>query len=88
MRPLINRWGELASFGRVLLMAGETDRAIDAMRINTLLFANEANAYNYLATAYVKKGNKPAAKDCCQKVLQLQPGNQQALALLEQLGKE
>ena len=88
LRPLIGQWGELASFGRVMLIAGETDRAIDAMRINTILYPAEAGAWQYLATAYVKKANKPAAKDCCQKVLQLQPGNQQAIALLDQLNRE
>lgn len=88
LRPLIPHWGELASFGRVLLIGGETDKAIDANRINTLLYPAEPGAFNYLAIAYVKKGNTVAAKECCQKALQLQPGNQQAIAMLDQLNKQ
>ncbi len=88
LRTFITNWGELASFGRVLLTGGETDKAIDAMRINTILFPAEPGAYNYLATAYIKKGNTTAAKECCRKVLQIQPGNQQAIAMLDQLNKQ
>lgn len=87
LRPQVKHWGELASFSRVMLTAGETDRAIDAMRIATLLYPGEAGAFLYLATAYVKKGNMPAAKTCCEKVLQLQPGNADALAFLKGLEK-
>lgn len=88
LRPIVSYWGELTSFGRVLLMGGETDRAVDAMRISTLLYPAEPATFNYLATAYIKKGNTRAAKECCQKVLQLQPGNQQAIAMLDQLNKQ
>lgn len=88
LRPFIPSWGELASFGRVLLISGETEKAITVNRINVLLYPNEANAFNYLAAAYVKKGDITAAKTCCQKVLQLQPGNQQAIAMLDQLNKQ
>lgn len=88
LRPIVSNWGELVSFGRVLLMGGETDKAVDAMRISTLLYPAEPATFNYLATAYHKKGNANAAKECCQKVLQLQPGNQQAIAMLEQLNKQ
>jgi tetratricopeptide (TPR) repeat protein len=88
LRSLIPQWGELASFARVLLAGGETDKAIDALRINILLYPSEVGAFNYLAGAYVKKGNTAGAKECCQKVLQLQPGNQQAIAMLDQLNKQ
>lgn len=88
LRSMVTNWGELTGFGRVLLLAGETDRAIDAMRISTLLFPAEPGVYNYLATAYIKKGNRSAAKQCCEKVLQLQPGNQQATAMLDQLNRQ
>lgn len=88
IRPLIAGWGELASFGRVLMLGGETGKAIEAMRINTILFPAEPGAYNYLAMAYLKNGNNTAARECCQKVLQIQPGNQQAIALLDQLNKQ
>lgn len=88
LRPFLRSWGELASFGRVLLFCGETDKAITANRINVLIYPNEADAFNYLATAYVKKGDITAAKTCCQKVLELQPGNKQAIAMLDQLNKK
>lgn len=88
LRPIVSYWGELTSFGRVLLMNGETDKAVDAMRISTLLYPAEPATFNYLAAAYQKKGNTNAAKECCQKVLQLQPSNQQAIAMLEQLNKQ
>ena len=88
LRPVIKNWGELASFGRVLLIGGETDKAVNANRINTIMFPAEPGAFNYLAIAYLKKGNTVGAKECCQKVLQLQPGNQQAIAMLDQLNKQ
>ncbi|WP_276481195.1 hypothetical protein [Paraflavitalea pollutisoli] len=87
MKPQIKHWGELASFSRVMLTSGYTDRAIDAMQIATLLYPAETGAFLYLATAYVKKGNTPAAKACCEKVLQLQPGNADAMAFLKGLEK-
>lgn len=88
LRPLVRHWGELASLGRVLLAGGDTDRAIDALRIGTILFPEEPAAFHELATAYVKKGNKQAARECCEIVLQLQPGHMQAMTLLEQLYKQ
>lgn len=87
LKPLVQRPGELTSFANVLMTAKDTDRALVAYRLNTLLFPAEVDPLNSLAGAYAKLGNIPAAKSCCQKVLQIQPGNQQATALLERLGK-
>jgi hypothetical protein len=88
LKPLVQRSAELNSFANVLMTAKDLERAIVVYRINTLLFPTEVEPLNSLAGAYVKWGNVPAAKSCCEKVLQIQPGNQQATALLAQLGKQ
>jgi hypothetical protein len=87
LKPLVQRPGELTSFANVLMTAKDMDRAVVVYQLNTMLFPAEVDPLNSLAGAYVKKGNIPAAKSCCEKVLQLQPGNQQATALLAQLQK-
>jgi thiol-disulfide isomerase/thioredoxin len=88
LKPLVKHWGELCAFGRVLLIGGEVDRALIAFQLSALLYPKEVGPLNYLADGWIKKGNIAAAKACCQNVLQLQPGNQQATAMLAQLSKQ
>lgn len=87
VKPLVQRPGELTSFANVLMTAKDIDQALVVFRLNTLLFPGEVDPLNSLASAYAKLGNITAAKSCCEKVLQIQPGNQQATALLGQLAK-
>jgi hypothetical protein len=87
LKPLVQRPGELTSFANLLMSTKDVDRAVVVYQINTMLFPAEVDPLNSLASAYVKKGDTAAAKSCCEKVLQIQPGNPQATALLAQLPK-
>jgi len=88
VKPLVQRVGELNAFANVLMTAKDRDRALLVYRLNARLFPTDPDALNSLAGAYAKLGNIVAAKSCCQQVLQLQPGNQQATALLERLSNK
>ena len=60
------------SEGQKAMQAGETDKAIEALNKAVAMFpeyTDEANPYEPLADAYLKKGNKPAAIDTLKKYM-------------------
>lgn len=83
--PLVANRGELLSYGKVLLAQHEPDKAVLIMELNTLLFAADAEVWNGLAYAWRIKGDTSNAINCCNKALELQPGNTTATTLLQQL---
>lgn len=85
LTTLVANRDELLSYGKTLLARHETDKAILVMQLNTLLFAADAEVWNGLAYAWQKKGAISTAITCCNKALELQPGNATATTLLQQL---
>jgi tetratricopeptide repeat protein len=85
LKPLAANRGELLSYGKTLLASEETEKALLVMELNTLLFEADAEAWNGLAAACLKKGNKNKAVECYQKAISLQADNATAKNMLQQL---
>ncbi|MFB0519368.1 MAG: tetratricopeptide repeat protein [Acidobacteriota bacterium] len=62
--------------------------ALEIFKLNTRLFPNVANTYDSLAEAYMVKGNKELAIKCYEKVLEIEPDNESAKAILKKLKEE
>ena len=67
------------------MAAGETDKAMLAFQLNAMLFPKEASVYDSLGEINLKLNNKEAAKKYYNKVIGLQPGNENAEQMLRRL---
>jgi CubicO group peptidase (beta-lactamase class C family) len=76
----------LNMFGYELMNDNQLDKAIEVFTLNTKLFPKIANTWDSLAEAYMNKGDKEKAKMYYKKVLEMQPGNENAKKMLEKLG--
>jgi CubicO group peptidase (beta-lactamase class C family) len=77
---------EINSVGYYLLnILTMPDAALSVFQINTELFPNSANTYDSLAEAYMIKGDKQNALLFYEKSLQLNPGNDNARKMIDQL---
>lgn len=74
LKPLADGEGELNSFGSVLLSAGDHARAITVFRLNTLLFADKADSWHWLAEGYRRNHDRDKAIVAYERTLALQPG--------------
>ncbi len=72
-------------FGYELMQDGEIDYAIEVFKLNTELFPKVPNVWDSLGEAYMKKGDKSIAIENYKKVLELDPNNQNAKKMIEQL---
>lgn len=79
--------GDMNSFGYELLDAGKIDTALEIFRLNTRLFPKEANAWDSLAEACLRKGDREAAVRYYRKALELNPELGSAKAALDRLQK-
>ncbi len=82
-KPLLKHAGELNSYGYVLMAAGHMKEAGFTFRLNALIYPNNANVFDSLGEYFLKAGNKLAAKENYQKVLLLDPKNENAKKMLE-----
>jgi hypothetical protein len=64
---------------------GRQDEAIKVFHLNTLLFPKSPNTFDSLGEAYLITGNREKAKESYQRSLELNPENQNAKAVLEQM---
>jgi len=85
LKTLMSNIAELRSYGHVLMTANEFDKAAIAFKLNALLYPDNPAVYDNLGEYYLKTGNKILAKENYQKSLQLQPENENAKKMLEQL---
>ncbi|MCP4218000.1 MAG: serine hydrolase [bacterium] len=76
---------QLNRLGYFLLNTKRFDRAIGIFKVNVAEFPKSANAYDSLAEAYMKKGDKTQAKENFRKSLELNPKNENAVKMLEKL---
>jgi tetratricopeptide (TPR) repeat protein len=81
------RPAHLNQFGYGLMQEGELDKAIEVFILNTKLFPNAPNVWDSLGEAYMNKGDKEKAVANYKKVLEMDPGNQNAKKMLEKLSK-
>lgn len=77
--------GELNTLGYVLMGQKKQNQALNVFLINAKIYPLVANVYDSLGETYFKMGNKDKAIECYKKVLQLDPNNKSALAMLNKL---
>lgn len=77
----------LNRLGYSLISEGELDKSIEVFTLNTQLFPNRPNVWDSLAEAYMNKGDNEKAIMYYKKVLDMEPGNQNAKKMLEKLQK-
>ncbi|HEX4375505.1 MAG TPA: hypothetical protein VHZ50_19520 [Puia sp.] len=85
LKPLAAASSELNTYGYVLMAAGEMQKAGIVFTLNTQLYPDKANVFDSLGEYYFKTGNRSLAKENYQKVLQMEPGNENAKKMIAQL---
>ncbi|MCG3156444.1 MAG: hypothetical protein DKINENOH_03068 [bacterium] len=80
VESLIRRTGDW------LLSKGRADDAIKIFELDTKEFPNSSLAYNGLGEAYLKAGKNEQARESFEKSLELNPANENARKMLQQLG--
>ncbi len=78
---------QLNSLGYQLLQLGKTKDAIVILQLNAEVYPNSANVYDSLGEAYMIDGNKELAANNYNKSLELNPKNDNARKMLENLNK-
>lgn len=85
IKPMCKNASEMNSLGYVLLGQKNFAEAINLFTLNTLLYPDQANTYDSLAEAYAITGNKEKARLYYGKVLELKPGDANAVKQLTTL---
>lgn len=85
VKPLCSSSGEFNAYGYMLFAAGNKTQAYNVFKLNTILFPDKAGTFSSLGEYYFLMGDKPSAKQCYEKVLQLKPDDANAKKMLEQL---
>ena len=75
----------LTAAGYALIGNNMIDRSIELFTFMVEEFPQSAAAHDCLAEAYMKAGNKALAIENCEKSLELNPSNEKARRMLEQL---
>lgn len=74
--------------GSEWLHAGKTTEALEIFKLNAEAFPESSSAYSSLGIAYMQTGDAEHAMESCKQSLVLDPENQQAARILEQLDNE
>jgi tetratricopeptide (TPR) repeat protein len=85
IKPICSGMGEFNAYGYVLLAQNNYAEAINVFKLNALLFPEASGTYDSLGEAYFNAGNKAEAKKNYEQVLQLKPGDENALKMLDKL---
>ncbi len=85
LQPLCKHLGELNGLGYVLLAQKKYQQALEVFTINTVIYPDKYSVWDSLGEAYFTMGNNEKAKACYQKVLELKPGDSNAIQMLEKL---
>lgn len=85
IKPVNERMSELNTYGYVLLAQKNYAGALNVFKVNALLYPAMAGTYDSLGEAYMQAGNNGEAKKNYEKVLQLKPGDENAIKMLAQL---
>ena len=76
---------ELNALGYQLVKANKFRQAIRIFQLNVEAYPNSGNTYDSLGEAYMDDGNKPQAIANYKRSLQLNPGNNNAIKMLQKL---
>ncbi len=79
---------QLNTLGYILLNDKRLEEAIAIFKLNVEIFPNSSNVYDSMAEAFMKKGDDEKAVEYYKKSLELNPGNNNAVQMLKELGAE
>jgi tetratricopeptide (TPR) repeat protein len=85
VKPIAKNASELNTYGYVLMAAREMDKAGVVFKLNTILYPGNANVFDSYGDYYMKSGNRLMARENYRKTLEIEPGNENARKMLEQL---
>ncbi|CAN5541815.1 hypothetical protein BH10BAC2_BH10BAC2_37470 [soil metagenome] len=85
IKPLCSSMGTFNAYGYVLLAQKNLNEALNIFRLNTLLYPENSGAYDSLGEAYFIIGDTASAKKNYEKALDLRPGDEHIIKMLEQL---
>jgi tetratricopeptide (TPR) repeat protein len=85
LKPNCSFWGEFNAYGYMLYSQKKINETKNVFLLNTFLFPDKPGPFSSLGEYYLLTGNKPEARRCYEKVLQLKPDDANAKKLLEQL---
>ncbi len=86
IKPLLKNSAELNTYGYVLMAAKEMQKAYLVFRLNVMMYPKVANVFDSMGEYYFNTGDLEKAKECYRKVLELNPGNENAKKMLEKMG--
>ncbi len=78
---------EINDAGYQFLQTDKTNEAIEFFKINVEIFPKSGNAYDSLAEAYLKSGNKKLAIENYKKAVELDATNENGKKILEEISK-
>jgi len=85
IKPICNSMGTFNAYGYVLLAQKNFTEALNVFRFNTFLYPENAGTYDSLGEAYFTIGDKANSKKSYEKALELKPGDEHIIKMLERL---
>jgi Tfp pilus assembly protein PilF len=76
----------LNNAGYLLMNAGKMDEAAKILALNLAEYPEDPNSYDSMAEVYMKMGNSARAVELYRKSLEMDPGNENAVKMLAELG--
>jgi len=80
--------GSINQLGYDWMNRGKIPEAIEVFKLNVAVFPQSFNVYDSLGEGYMKQGDKQNAINNYRKSLEINPANENAAAMLKQLGEE
>jgi hypothetical protein len=74
--------------GYQLMQAEQLKSALEVFRLNTLLFPEEWNVWDSLGECHLMMGNLTRSRECYERSLELNPGNDNAVRMIDSMSKE
>lgn len=85
IKPFCNSMGTFNAYGYVMLAQKKFNEALNVLRLNTFLYPENPGTYDSLGEAYFITGDKANAKKNYEKALELKPGDEAIMKMLDQL---
>jgi thiol-disulfide isomerase/thioredoxin len=85
LKPVCNFWGEFNGLGYMLFTSDRKKEAFNVFRLNTIMFPDKPGPFSSLGEYYLLTGDRPEAKKCYEKVLQLKPDDAYAKKMIREL---
>jgi tetratricopeptide (TPR) repeat protein len=85
LKPLAQHRSEMNTVGYMLLASKKNESALQAFRINVLLYPQDVNVYNSLAEAYLISKDTSSARSLMQKPVAVDSANTETKNLLKRM---